>query len=373
MTKRALITGITGQDGSYLAEFLLAKGYEVHGIKRRASSFNTQRIDHIYQDPHDTNPKLRLHYGDLSDTSNLTRIISEVKPDEIYNLAAQSHVAVSFESPEYTADVDGLGTLRLLEAIRFLDLQKRARFYQASTSELYGLVQEVPQKETTPFYPRSPYAVAKLYSYWITVNYREAYGLYACNGILFNHESPRRGETFVTRKITRGLANIAQGLEQCLFMGNIDAMRDWGHARDYVRMQWMMLQQDHADDFVIATGHQYSVREFIRWSAAELGIELSFSGDATDEIATVVGLSGDKAPEVTIGDVIMRIDKRYFRPAEVETLLGDPAKAREKLGWEPEITAREMCAEMVAADLMEARRHAFLKANGFALPVSIEK
>jgi len=372
MTKRALITGITGQDGSYLAEFLLEKGYEVHGIKRRASSFNTQRIDHIYQDPHEPNPKLQLHYGDLSDTSNLTRIVSEVQPDEIYNLAAQSHVAVSFESPEYTADVDGLGTLRLLEAIRFLDLNKKARFYQASTSELYGLVQETPQKETTPFYPRSPYAVAKLYSYWITVNYREAYGLYACNGILFNHESPRRGETFVTRKITRGLANIAQGLEQCLFMGNIDSLRDWGHARDYVRMQWMMLQQDNAEDFVIATGQQYSVREFIRWSAEELGVAVEFSGEQTNEIATVAGIVGDNAPALKVGDVVMRIDPRYFRPAEVETLLGDPTKAREKLGWEPVITAREMCAEMVAADLEEAQRHAFLKANGFKLPVSIE-
>ncbi|MBO6526342.1 GDP-mannose 4,6-dehydratase [Erythrobacter sp.] len=372
MTKRALITGITGQDGSYLAEFLLAKGYEVHGVKRRASSFNTQRIDHIYQDPHEPNPKLSLQYGDLTDTSNLTRIIHDVQPDEIYNLAAQSHVAVSFESPEYTADVDALGTLRLLEAIRFLDLEKKARFYQASTSELYGLVQEVPQKETTPFYPRSPYAVAKLYSYWITVNYREAYGLYACNGILFNHESPRRGETFVTRKITRGLANIAQGLEPCLYMGNIDALRDWGHAHDYVRMQWMMLQQDEPDDFVIATGQQYAVREFIRWSAQELGIELEFSGEGTDEIATIASITGDKAPALKVGDVIMRVDPRYFRPAEVETLLGDPSKAREKLGWEPEITAREMCAEMVAADLKEAQRHAFLRANGFELPVSIE-
>jgi GDPmannose 4,6-dehydratase len=372
MPKSALITGITGQDGSYLAEFLLVKGYEVHGIKRRASSFNTQRIDHIYQDPHEPNPKLHLHYGDLSDTSNLTRIVSEVQPDEIYNLAAQSHVAVSFESPEYTADVDGLGTLRLLEAVRFLDLEKKARFYQASTSELYGLVQETPQNETTPFYPRSPYAVAKLYSYWITVNYREAYGLYACNGILFNHESPRRGETFVTRKITRGLANIAQGLESCLYMGNIDALRDWGHAKDYVRMQWMMLQQDHAEDFVIATGQQYAVREFIRWTAEELGVALEFSGEGTEEIATVSGITGDSAPAIKVGDVIMRIDPRYFRPAEVETLLGDPTKAREKLGWEPEITAREMCAEMVASDLREAQRHAFLKANGFNLPVSIE-
>lgn len=372
MKKRALITGITGQDGSYLAEFLLIKGYEVHGIKRRASSFNTQRIDHIYQDPHEPNSKLQLHYGDLSDTSNLTRIVSEIQPDEIYNLAAQSHVAVSFESPEYTADVDALGTLRLLEAIRFLKLDKKARFYQASTSELYGLVQEVPQRETTPFYPRSPYAVAKLYSYWITVNYREAYGLYACNGILFNHESPRRGETFVTRKITRGLANIAQGLESCLYMGNIDALRDWGHARDYVRMQWMMLQQDQAEDFVIATGQQYAVREFIRWTAEELGVSLEFSGEGTDEIATVASITGDKAPALKEGDVIVRIDPRYFRPAEVETLLGDPTKAREKLGWEPEITAREMCAEMVASDLQDAQRHAFLKANGFDLPVSIE-
>jgi GDPmannose 4,6-dehydratase len=372
MTKRALITGITGQDGSYLAEFLLKKGYEVHGLKRRASSFNTQRIDHIYQDPHEPNPNLTLHYGDLTDTSNLTRIIHDVQPDEIYNLAAQSHVAVSFQSPEYTADVDALGTLRLLEAIRFLDLEKKARFYQASTSELYGLVQEMPQKETTPFYPRSPYAVAKLYSYWITVNYREAYGLYACNGILFNHESPRRGETFVTRKITRGLANIAQGLESLLYMGNIDALRDWGHAQDYIRMQWMMLQQDTPDDFVIATGQQYSVREFIRWSANELGIELEFSGQGIEEIATVANISGDKAPALRIGDVIIRIDPRYFRPTEVETLLGDPTKAQEKLGWKPEITAREMCAEMIAADLKEAQRHAFLKANGFGLPVSFE-
>lgn len=372
MSKRALITGITGQDGSYLAEFLLSKGYEVHGIKRRASSFNTQRIDHIYQDPHEPNPKLSLHYGDLSDTSNLTRIIQEVQPDEIYNLAAQSHVAVSFESPEYTADVDGLGTLRLLEAMRFLDLGKKTRFYQASTSELYGLVQEIPQRETTPFYPRSPYAVAKLYSYWITVNYRESYGMYACNGILFNHESPRRGETFVTRKITRGLANIAQGLESCLYMGNVDALRDWGHARDYVRMQWLMLQQDQAEDFVIATGKQYSVREFIRWSAEELGVELEFSGEGVGEIATVAGISGEKAPALKVGDVVMRIDPRYFRPAEVETLLGDPSKAREKLGWEPEITAREMCSEMIETDLKEAQRHAFLKANGFPIPVSFE-
>ena len=372
MARKAIVTGITGQDGSYLAEFLLEKGYEVHGIKRRSSSFNTQRIDHIYQDPHDKQPKMTLHYGDLSDTSNITRIINDVQPDEVYNLAAQSHVAVSFESPEYTADVDALGTLRLLESIRFLGLEKNTRFYQASTSELYGLVQETPQKETTPFYPRSPYAVAKLYSYWITVNYREAYGLYACNGILFNHESPRRGETFVTRKITRGLANIAQGLETCLYMGNIDALRDWGHARDYVRMQWMMLQQEKPDDFVIATGLQYSVREFIRWSAAELGVELEFSGTGVDEIATVASITGDKAPMLKVGDVIVRIDQRYFRPAEVETLLGDPSKARDELGWEPEITAQEMCAEMVASDLKEAQRFAFLKAHGFELPVSLE-
>lgn len=372
MTKRALITGVTGQDGSYLAEFLLEKGYEVHGIKRRASTFNTQRVDHIYQDPHIDHRNFVLHYGDLSDTSNLTRIISEVKPDEVYNLGAQSHVAVSFESPEYTADVDGLGTLRLLEAIRFLGLENKTRFYQASTSELYGLVQEIPQKETTPFYPRSPYAVAKLYSYWITVNYREAYGMYACNGILFNHESPRRGETFVTRKITRGLANIAQGLEKRLYMGNIDSLRDWGHAKDYVRMQWLMLQQSVAEDFVIATGVQYSVREFIRWSAAELGITLRFEGKDVDEVGIVEAVTGDNAPEVKVGDVIVSIDPRYFRPAEVETLLGDPTKAKEKLGWTPEITVQEMCAEMVAEDLKVAKRHALLKQHGYELPVSLE-
>ncbi len=372
MLKRALITGVTGQDGSYLAEFLLEKGYEVHGIKRRASSLNTQRVDHIYEDPHVDNARFKLHYGDLTDTSNLTRILSEVQPDEVYNLGAQSHVAVSFEAPEYTADVDGMGTLRLLEAIRFLGLEKKTRFYQASTSELYGLVQETPQRETTPFYPRSPYAVAKLYSYWITVNYREAYGLYACNGILFNHESPRRGETFVTRKITRGLANIAQGLEPCLFMGNIDSLRDWGHAKDYVRMQWMMLQQDAAEDFVIATGKQYSVRAFITWSAAELGLTLDFTGSGVDEIATVTAISGDKAPALAIGDVVMRIDPRYFRPAEVETLLGDPSKAKTKLGWEPQITAQEMCAEMVAHDLRAAKRHALLKLHGLDLPVALE-
>lgn len=370
--KKALITGITGQDGSYLAEFLLAKGYEVHGIKRRASLFNTQRIDHIYEDPHNPDPRLKLHYGDLTDTSNLTRILREVEPDEVYNLGAQSHVAVSFEAPEYTADVDAIGTLRLLEAIRFLGLEQKTRFYQASTSELYGLVQETPQKETTPFHPRSPYAVAKMYAYWIAVNYREAYGIYACNGILFNHESPRRGETFVTRKITRGLANIAQGLEQCLYMGNIDSLRDWGHAKDYVRMQWMMLQQEAAEDFVIATGKQYSVREFIRWSAAELGLTLEFTGTGVEEVATVTAITGDKAPDVKAGQVIMRIDPRYFRPAEVETLLGDPTKAKEKLGWVPEITAQEMCAEMVAEDLQSARRHRLLREHGFHAPVSVE-
>lgn len=370
--KKALITGITGQDGSYLAEFLLEKGYEVHGIKRRASSFNTQRVDHIYQDPHVDNQNFILHYGDLTDSSNLTRILQEVQPDEVYNLGAQSHVAVSFESPEYTADVDAMGTLRLLEAIRLLGLEKKTRFYQASTSELYGLVQEIPQKETTPFYPRSPYAVAKLYAYWITVNYREAYGMYACNGILFNHESPRRGETFVTRKITRGLANIAQGLEQCLYMGNMDALRDWGHAKDYVRMQWMMLQQDQPEDFVIATGVQYSVRQFIEWSAKELGITLRFEGKGVDEVAVVEAIEGDKAPALKVGDVIVRVDPRYFRPAEVETLLGDPSNAKAKLGWIPEITVQEMCAEMVADDLKTAQRHALLKQHGYEVPVSVE-
>ena len=372
MTKKALITGITGQDGSYLAEFLLKKGYEVHGIKRRASLFNTQRVDHIYQDPHEPNPKLKLHYGDLTDTSNLTRILREVEPDEVYNLGAQSHVAVSFEAPEYTADVDAIGTLRLLEAIRFLGLEKTTRFYQASTSELYGLVQEIPQTETTPFHPRSPYAVAKMYAYWITVNYREAYGMYACNGILFNHESPRRGETFVTRKITRGLSNIAQGLEQCLYMGNIDALRDWGHAMDYVRMQWMMLQQDTPDDFVIATGVQYSVREFITWTAKELGIILRFEGEGIDEQGIVEAVEGDDAPAVKPGDVLVKIDPRYFRPAEVETLLGNPAKAKEKLGWVPEITTQQMCAEMVAEDLKSAKRHALLKEHGYDIPVALE-
>jgi GDPmannose 4,6-dehydratase len=332
--------------------------------------FNTERIDHIYQDPHVPNAQLKLHYGDLTDSSNLTRIMREVEPDEVYNLGAQSHVAVSFEAPEYTADVDALGTLRMLEAIRLLGLEQKTRFYQASTSELYGLVQETPQRETTPFYPRSPYAVAKLYSYWMTVNYREAYGMYACNGILFNHESPRRGETFVTRKITRGLANIAQGLEECLYMGNIDSLRDWGHALDYVRMQWMMLQQDAAEDFVIATGKQYSVREFITWAAQELGITLAFSGSDVDEIATVDAIEGDSAPGLSVGDVVMRIDPRYFRPAEVETLLGDPTKAKEKLGWVPQITAQQMCAEMVREDLKTARRHALLKEHGYDLPIS---
>jgi GDPmannose 4,6-dehydratase len=370
--KVALITGITGQDGSYLAEFLLEKGYLVHGIKRRASSLNTQRIDHIYQDLHIENSHFKLHYGDLSDTSNLIRIVQETQPDEIYNLGAQSHVAVSFESPEYTADIDAIGTLRLLEAIRILGLEKKTRFYQASTSELYGLVQEIPQKETTPFYPRSPYAAAKMYAYWITVNYREAYGMYACNGILFNHESPRRGETFVTRKITRGLANIAQGLESCIFMGNLDALRDWGHAKDYVRMQWMMLQQDTPDDFVIATGVQFSVRQFIEWSAAELGVTLKFEGQGVDETATVTSIVGDNAPALKVGDVIVRIDPRYFRPTEVETLLGDPTKAKEKLGWVPEITVQEMCAEMVASDLAQAQQHALLKQHGYSVNVSAE-
>jgi GDPmannose 4,6-dehydratase len=363
--KKALITGITGQDGSYLAEFLLKKGYEVHGIKRRASSLNTQRIDHIFEDPHSDNIHLKLHYGDLTDSSNLTRIIRDIEPDEVYNLGAQSHVAVSFEAPEYTADVDAIGSLRILEAIRFLGFENKTRFYQASTSELYGLVKETPQTENTPFHPRSPYAVAKMYAYWIAVNYRESYGMYACNGILFNHESPRRGETFVTRKITRGLTRIALGLEACLYMGNIDALRDWGHAKDYVRMQWMMLQQEKPDDFVIATGIQYSVRNFITWVASDLGIEIEFSGKGIDEIATVSRVNNEIAPSINVGDVIMRIDPRYFRPAEVETLLGDPSKAKEKLGWVPEITVQEMCSEMVAYDLAEAKKLHFLIKNGF--------
>lgn len=373
--KVALITGVTGQDGSYLAEFLLEKGYVVHGIKRRASSFNTGRVDHIYQDPHVDRRNFLLHYGDLTDATNLARIIQQTQPHEIYNLAAQSHVAVSFESPDYTADVDALGTLRLLEAIRILGLENRTRFYQASTSELFGLVQETPQKETTPFYPRSPYAVAKLYAYWITVNYREAYGIYACNGILFNHESPRRGETFVTRKITRGLANIAQGLENCLYMGNIDALRDWGHAKDYVRMQWMMLQQDAPEDFVIASGEQHSVRQFIEWTAEELGIRLRWEGRGVDEVGIVepssAALNGD-SPGLRPDQTIIRIDPRYFRPTEVETLRGDPTKAKEKLGWVPQIGVKEMCAEMIAHDLRLARQHALLKKHGYEMPIGME-
>lgn len=370
--KKALITGVTGQDGSYLAELLLSKGYEVHGIKRRSSLFNTQRVDHIYEDPHIENSRFHLHYGDLSDSSNLTRIISEVQPDEVYNLGAQSHVAVSFEAPEYTADVDALGALRLLEAIRFLGLEKKTKFYQASTSELYGEVKEIPQTETTPFHPRSPYAVAKMYAYWVTVNYRESYGMYACNGILFNHESPRRGETFVTRKITRALANISQGLEKCLYLGNMDALRDWGHAKDYVRMQWMMLQQEKADDFVIATGKQISVRAFVHLAAKEAGITLRFEGKELEEIGVVEIVDQSTAPEVAVGDVIVRVDPRYFRPAEVETLLGNPAKAKQKLGWEPEITVEEMCAEMVSSDLGEARQHALLKQYGYPVSVAHE-
>lgn len=372
MNKRALITGITGQDGSYLAEFLLDKGYEVHGIKRRASSFNTARIDHLYEDPHAENRKLHLHYGDLSDTSNLTRIIQEVQPDEVYNLGAQSHVAVSFESPEYTADIDAIGTLRLLEAIRLLGLENKCRFYQASTSELYGLVQQIPQTEATPFYPRSPYGVAKLYAYWIVKNYREAYGMYACNGVLFNHESPRRGETFVTRKITRGLCNIAQGLETTLYMGNLDSLRDWGHAKDYVRMQWMMLQQEKPEDYVIATGVQYSVRDFITKAASELGISLRFEGEGVSEKGIVAAVEGAHESAVSVGDVIVSIDPRYFRPAEVETLLGDPSKAKAELGWIPQITLDEMIKEMVAHDLDLAKRHSLLKRHGFELNVSQE-
>ena len=370
--KKALITGITGQDGSYLAEFLLDKGYEVHGVKRRASSFNTQRIDHLYQDPHVLKPNLILHYGDLADTSNLTRIIQEVRPDEVYNLAAQSHVAVSFEVPEYTADVDAIGTLRILEAIRFLGLEKTTRFYQAATSELYGLVQEAPQSEKTPFHPRSPYAVAKLYAYWITVNYREAYGMYACNGILFNHESPRRGETFVTRKITRALANIAYGLESELYLGNMNALRDWGHAKDYVRMQWMMLQQDQAKDYVIATGSQISVRDFVCLAAAEVGVELEFVGEGVEEVGVVKSVDSERAPSLNVGDEIIRVDPRYFRPAEVETLLGDATRAREELGWRPEISVETMCAEMVANDVEVAKRNSLLKTHGFNVSTTHE-
>ena len=366
--KTALITGITGQDGSYLTEFLLAKGYEVHGIKRRASSFNTERIDHIYQGPHTENRKLVLHYGDLSDGSNITRIIQQVQPDEIYNLAAQSHVAVSFEAPEYTADVDGLGTLRILEAVRLLGMEKKTRIYQASTSELYGLVQETPQTETTPFYPRSPYGVAKLYAFWITVNYREAYGMYACNGILFNHESPRRGETFVSRKITRALCNISQGLEQCLYMGNMDAKRDWGHARDYVEMQWLMLQQEVAEDFVIATGQQTSVRDFIIRAGNELGITIAFEGQGLEEVGKVAAIDLSKAdPDITVavGDVLVGVDAKYYRPTEVETLLGDPTKAKTKLGWQPTTTLDEMIKEMIDTDLIAARKNRLLVREGY--------
>lgn len=364
MTKTALITGITGQDGAYLAELLLKKGYVVHGIKRRSSLFNTDRIDHLYQDPHITNRNFILHYGDLTDASNLIRIIQQVQPDEIYNLAAQSHVAVSFETPEYTANADGLGTLRILEAIRILGLEKKTRFYQASTSELYGLVQETPQKETTPFYPRSPYAVAKLYAYWITVNYREAYGIYACNGILFNHESPIRGETFVTRKITRALSRIAVGLQDCLHLGNLSSLRDWGHARDYVEMQWLMLQQEYPEDFVIATGIQVSVRKFVELAAAELGITLRFDGQNESEIGIVEQIEGNKA-RCKPGDVIVRVDPRYYRPTEVETLLGDPSKAKNKLGWSPKTPLNALVNEMVAADLAEANRDALVRSAGF--------
>jgi GDPmannose 4,6-dehydratase len=362
--KKALITGVTGQDGAYLAEFLLHKGYEVHGIKRRASLFNTARIDHLYEDPHVDNQKFHLHFGDLTDSTNLIRIVQAVQPDEIYNLAAQSHVAVSFEEPEYTANADGIGALRLLEAIRILGLEKRTRFYQASSSELYGLVQETPQKETTPFYPRSPYAVAKLYAYWITVNYREAYGLYACNGILFNHESPLRGETFVTRKITRAISRIALRLQDTLYLGNMDALRDWGHARDYVEMQWLMLQQDQPEDFVIATGKQYSVRDFVHLSAAELGIKIEFTGSGIDEIGTVSAVTGDKT-KVDVGDVIVRVDPRYYRPTEVETLLGDPTKAATKLGWRPRTTVEEMVAEMMQSDYDMAMRDGLMSDHGY--------
>ena len=361
--KKALIVGITGQDGSYLAEFLLEKKYEVHGIKRRSSSFNTQRIDHLYQDPNVKKQNFRLHYGDLSDASNLIRIIKEVVPDEIYNLGAQSHVAVSFESPEYTAQVDALGTLRILEAIRLLGLENKTKFYQASTSELFGEVQEVPQNESTPFYPRSPYAVAKLYSHWITKNYREAYSIFACNGILFNHESPRRGETFVTRKITRGLTKIALGLEECLYMGNIGALRDWGHAKDYVRMQWMMLQASEPDDYVIATGKQYSVREFITWGCGFLGIDVEFTGKGVDEVCKVVNFPESFSGSLSIGQVIVRVNARYFRPTEVNSLLGDASKAKTKLGWEPQITAEQMCKEMIEEDLEEAKEQTLLRKN----------
>lgn len=371
--KVALITGVTGQDGAYLAEFLLNKGYEVHGIKRRTSLFNTDRIDHLYQDPHVDGRNFILHYGDLTDSTSLVRIVQKVQPDEVYNLAAQSHVGVSFEEPEYTANADGIGALRLLEAIRILGLEKKTRFYQASTSELYGLVQEIPQKETTPFYPRSPYAVAKLYAYWITVNYREAYGMYACNGILFNHESPVRGETFVTRKVTRAISRIALGLQDCLYLGNMSALRDWGHARDYVEMQWLMLQQQQAEDFVIATGVQFSVRQFVEFSARELGIVLRFEGEGEDEVGIVESvvpvIRGDGEQEVLascqVGDVIVRVDPRYYRPTEVETLLGDPSKAKNKLGWEPKTTFAELVKEMVISDYTSAKRDNLVKQAGF--------
>ena len=362
--KKALITGVTGQDGAYLAEFLLKKGYEVHGIKRRTSLFNTDRIDHLYEDPHVDNRRFILHYGDLTDSTSLVRVIQKIQPDEIYNLAAQSHVAVSFEEPEYTANADGIGALRILEAIRILGLEKKTRFYQASTSELYGLVQEIPQKETTPFYPRSPYAVAKLYAYWITVNYREAYGIYACNGILFNHESPVRGETFVTRKITRAVSRIALGLQDCLYLGNLSALRDWGHARDYVEMQWLMLQQEQAEDFVIATGVQYSVRQFVQFATNQLGITLRFEGEGEQEIGIVDKVEGDRA-QCKPGATIVRVDPRYFRPTEVETLLGDPTKAKEKLGWTPQTSFQELVREMVEADYTSARRDALVKMAGF--------
>ena len=362
--KVALITGVTGQDGAYLAELLLKKGYEVHGIKRRSSLFNTDRIDHLYQDPHVEQRNFTLHYGDLTDSTSLVRIVQQVQPDEIYNLAAQSHVAVSFEEPEYTANADGIGALRLLEAIRICGLEKKTRFYQASTSELYGLVQEIPQKETTPFYPRSPYAVAKMYAYWITVNYREAYGIYACNGVLFNHESPIRGETFVTRKITRAIARIALGLQDCLYLGNMSALRDWGHARDYVEMQWLMLQQDHAEDFVIATGVQYSVRQFVERAAAELGIKVAFEGEGEQEFGYVAAVSGKKA-KVKVGDVIVKVDPRYYRPTEVETLLGDPSKAKNKLGWVPTTTFDQLVKEMIESDYETARKDSLVKLAGF--------
>lgn len=365
MKKVALITGVTGQDGAYLAQFLIEKGYIVHGIKRRASLFNTDRIDDIYQDPHQRDRNFVLHYGDLTDSSNLIRIIQECQPDEIYNLGAQSHVAVSFESPEYTADVDALGALRILEAIRILGLEKKTRFYQASTSELYGKVLETPQKETTPFYPRSPYAAAKLYAYWITVNYREAYGIYGCNGILFNHESPLRGETFVTRKITRGLTRIAVGLQDCLYMGNINALRDWGHARDYVEMQWLMLQQSEADDYVIATGRQYSVRQFIELSAEKLGLQIEWQGEAEQEVGIVSAIQNDEITALKEGHELIRIDPRYYRPTEVETLLGDPSKAKKELGWEPRITFDELVTEMVEEDLLLAKRDALIQKNGY--------